>query len=87
MNDPSNHSNSIELSVSDCSKDSQQSASVVLMTHQQQEIKKLYEEQLKIQQQQIDELKNELDNLRRNPQFLTTLPQEGLILNIGCSKN
>ncbi len=66
MNDTSNHRNSIEQSETDSSKDSQKSASVVLMTYQQQEIKKLYEERLKIQQQYIDELKNELDNLRRH---------------------
>ena len=57
---------SVKQSEPNLHTDSQQSASVGLKTQQQQEIRQLYEEQIKIQQQQINELKHELHNLKQH---------------------
>lgn len=67
MNNITTHNDSRGQSGIDISKDSQQFSSTELITQQQQEIRNLYEEQLKIQQQQINELQNELKELKKYP--------------------
>ena len=67
MNNITSHNNSVEQPENNSNKEEpKQFSSVVLMTQQQEKIRKLYEEQLKIQQQQIDELKEELSQLDRH---------------------
>ena len=50
----------------DRSTDSKQSSSVASITHKPEEISKFYEKQLKLQQQQINGLQNELKKLQQN---------------------